>query len=80
MAIVPRKKRSISKKNIRHASRQRDILKKLTNMLALATCANCGETKQSHRVCHSCGFYRGKQIITIKAPKASASTPDVIDA
>lgn len=27
------------------------------------TCSNCGVTKLPHRVCESCGFYGGKQII-----------------
>ncbi len=25
-------------------------------------CPNCGETKLTHRVCPSCGFYDGKSI------------------
>ncbi len=74
--IGPKKKRSQSKKRIRHASRQNDILKKLTNMVALAKCTNCGAMRLSHRVCKSCGFYNGKQVLTIKAPKANK----VIDA
>lgn len=26
----------------------------------LATCTNCGDTVQYHRVCPSCGYYRGQ--------------------
>ncbi len=26
----------------------------------LATCSNCGATVEYHRVCHECGYYRGK--------------------
>ena len=33
---------------------------------SLAACANCGAPKLSHRICPSCGYYRGKQVITIK--------------
>ena len=26
-------------------------------------CSNCGEPKLSHRVCKSCGQYRGREVI-----------------
>jgi large subunit ribosomal protein L32 len=29
-------------------------------------CPNCGEAKHSHRVCMSCGFYDGRQVIEVK--------------
>ncbi|MFD1928974.1 50S ribosomal protein L32 [Sporosarcina siberiensis] len=29
----------------------------------MTTCDNCGEMKLSHRVCKSCGQYKGKEII-----------------
>lgn len=33
---------------------------------SIMTCPNCGETKQAHRVCSSCGFYDGKSVIIPK--------------
>ena len=30
----------------------------------LSVCPNCEEKKMPHRVCPSCGYYKGKQIIT----------------
>lgn len=30
-----------------------------------STCANCGETKLPHRVCKSCGQYRGRDVIEV---------------
>ena len=73
--IGPKKKRSIHKRNVRHASWERDILKKLSNMVSLSTCTNCGESKLAHRVCKACGYYNGKQVLTIKSKGAK-----VIDA
>ena len=29
-------------------------------MPALSLCPNCGEHKPPHRVCQSCGFYKGR--------------------
>lgn len=29
----------------------------------MITCPNCGELTLSHRVCSSCGHYKGKEII-----------------
>lgn len=34
-----------------------------------AVCSHCGKPAISHRVCPSCGYYRGRQVITIKAKK-----------
>ena len=30
---------------------------------ALCTCAHCGQPAMPHRVCSSCGFYRGREYI-----------------
>ena len=75
-AIGPKKKRSIHKRNVRHASWERDILKKLSNMVSLSICTNCGEQKLSHRVCKACGYYKNKQVISIKV----AWNADIIEA
>jgi large subunit ribosomal protein L32 len=31
----------------------------------LVKCPNCQEYKMPHRVCGSCGFYNGKQVIKV---------------
>ena len=31
----------------------------------LAPCPNCGELRVSHRVCPSCGYYNGKQVVKV---------------
>lgn len=30
-----------------------------------AVCPTCGEAKPSHRVCSSCGSYRGRQVLAV---------------
>lgn len=32
-------------------------------------CSNCGAPKRSHRACPECGFYDGKQVLTVAAEK-----------
>lgn len=34
---------------------------------AISICPNCGEYKLSHRVCGSCGFYNGREVIKKEA-------------
>lgn len=33
---------------------------------SLSRCAHCGAMIIPHRVCASCGYYRGKQVITVE--------------
>jgi len=33
---------------------------------ALAKCPQCGEYKRAHRLCNSCGYYNGKQVIKME--------------
>ncbi|MEE1279205.1 MAG: 50S ribosomal protein L32 [Oscillospiraceae bacterium] len=32
---------------------------------AFSKCPNCGELKLPHRVCSSCGYYKGKEVIKV---------------
>ncbi len=32
---------------------------------AFSKCPNCGELKLPHRVCKSCGYYKGKEVIKV---------------
>lgn len=34
---------------------------------AISACPNCGEYKLSHRVCGSCGYYNGREVIKKEA-------------
>lgn len=74
--ISPRKKISKHQRNTRHSTWERLQLKKLSNKYSTAKCPNCGKTKLSHRVCPHCGYYKGKQVVTIK----SKSKDTVVDA
>jgi large subunit ribosomal protein L32 len=59
---MPVPKRRTSKSRIRtrrHSHRH--------NISAVQKCSNCGAPQQSHRVCPACGYYGGKQVITIEA-------------
>lgn len=56
---VPKKRPSKSKR-----------LKKRTHYkleaVAIAKCNNCGASKRPHRVCPTCGHYKGKQIVSLE--------------
>lgn len=57
---VPKKKTSKSKRNMRRSHHA-------LTPANFAECNNCGESKLSHHICESCGFYKGRQV------KAAAS-------
>lgn len=52
---VPKKKTSKSKRDMRRAH---DALQ----APGVSICPQCKEPKQSHRVCPSCGTYKGKEV------------------
>jgi len=54
---VPKKKTSRS--NTR--SRRAHFFKAIKTPRSV--CPNCGEAKLPHRVCLSCGFYKGKKVL-----------------
>ncbi|MDQ3199432.1 MAG: 50S ribosomal protein L32 [Verrucomicrobiota bacterium] len=33
----------------------------------LNKCTQCGSTVQSHTACPSCGYYKGRQVLTVDA-------------
>ena len=57
---VPKRRQSPTRKNTRRAH---DAL----SGPGLAVCPKCGETKQPHRACASCGTYKGREVIVQKA-------------
>ncbi|MDR3169729.1 MAG: 50S ribosomal protein L32 [Candidatus Peribacteria bacterium] len=76
MTISPRNKISKMKTHRRHSTWKTINLKKLTSTYKTTRCANCGANKLAHRVCPVCGYYKGKQVITIK----TKSKETVVDA
>lgn len=57
---VPKRKKSKSK------IRTRRSVKK-ARVSTVKPCPQCGAPQQSHRVCPSCGYYRGRQVLTVQA-------------
>jgi len=58
---VPKRRHSRSRRRKRIASNSVLTLPKLQS------CGQCGEPVQAHRVCPSCGHYKGRQVLTIKS-------------
>lgn len=54
---VPKRRKSKSRRDMRKAH----TLK--IDTPATSKCSNCGSTKQPHRVCGFCGFYKGREVI-----------------
>ncbi len=56
---VPKKKTSKAKTRSRRASSWQ------LSAPAKASCDHCGQTKLPHRVCPSCGWYKGRQAVDV---------------
>lgn len=53
---VPRKKTSVSKRNMR---RSHDAL----SIASMRECPNCGEMMRAHHACPHCGYYKGREVL-----------------
>ena len=51
----------------RHSRARRDRRRThdALDVMSQSACANCGAPKLPHRVCPSCGHYRGKQAVRV---------------
>ncbi len=54
----PKRKTSKSRKNKRRTHLA-------VQGVTLATCSNCGTTHEYHAACKECGYYRGRQVISV---------------
>ena len=61
VAIVPKRKHSKARRN-----KRRSNVWKLSAP-ALSRCGKCGGLKLVHRVCKSCGYYKGREVIKKEA-------------
>lgn len=60
---VPKRKPSHSRQRMRRAYNSNLTLPQMKG----STCPQCAAPYVSHRVCPACGFYKGRQVITVKA-------------
>lgn len=73
MTIGPKKKISKTQSHKRHSTWKTINLKRLSKKYQTAKCPNCGANRLNHRVCPSCGYYNGKQVLTIKVAKKDSA-------
>lgn len=57
---VPKRKKSKSRVRMCKRSHKRSVVEGVK-------CKNCGASYQPHRVCSACGYYNGRQVVTISA-------------
>jgi len=61
MAPLPKKKHSRARKGGRAAHH-------FLSRGALSVCQQCRSVKLPHRVCPTCGFYRGRSVVDVREP------------
>jgi large subunit ribosomal protein L32 len=57
---VPKRKKSKSKTRTRRSALKATIT-------GTKPCPQCGAAQEPHRICRSCGYYRGRQVVTVQA-------------
>ena len=60
---VPKKKVSKARRD-----KRRSNVWKL-DLPGMVKCPKCGEFVKSHRVCKACGYYAGKEVLTVEESK-----------
>ena len=55
---VPKYRTSASKRDMRRSHHA-------LSAPALSLCPNCGDVKQPHNACKSCGHYKGSQVLSV---------------
>lgn len=60
---VPKQKKCKNKVRKRYGSFKTKVLTKLSNLVNLVTCPDCGAKAMSHTACSECGKYRGRQVV-----------------
>jgi large subunit ribosomal protein L32 len=55
-------KRKTSKQRVRSRKRAHKA-----TVPMVKRCPQCGADHVSHRICPSCGYYRGRQVVTVEA-------------
>ncbi|MCB1125494.1 MAG: 50S ribosomal protein L32 [Verrucomicrobiae bacterium] len=58
---VPKRKPSRSRQRMRRAYNS------VLHLPQVDTCPQCASPYQPHRVCPACGFYKGRQVLTVEA-------------
>ncbi len=64
--MTPHPKRKHSKGR-RDRRRAHDALEAIN----LVTCSNCGEVRPGHMVCPNCGFYQGREVVSMEKEQKS---------
>jgi len=57
---TPKKKTS---RSVRNQRRSHDAIK----VKGAGNCSNCGSIKAPHRICASCGYYDGREVLPAQA-------------
>lgn len=60
---VPKRKTNKRVTKQRYGSFKTKTLKKLSNLVNLTNCPDCGSKTLMHTACPECGKYRGRQVI-----------------
>jgi large subunit ribosomal protein L32 len=64
---VPKRKTTSSKRDMRRANHDKVL------PVTSVACPKCGELTLPHRVCPSCGYYKGRKLLVGTADQEKAS-------
>ena len=56
---VPKRRISSSRRDMRRSHHA-------LNAVAASVCTHCKQPKMSHRICPSCGYYGGREVLSVR--------------
>ena len=71
---TPKQKKAASKVKKRYGSFKSKVLKRLSNLVKLSQCPECGAKNLAHTACTQCGKYRGRQVIDMSKKEKKITT------
>ncbi|MBT05543.1 MAG: 50S ribosomal protein L32 [Rhodospirillaceae bacterium] len=57
---------AVPKRKVTRSRRDKRRSHHSLSQINLVECSNCGELKRAHHMCSACGYYRGREVVSVE--------------